>query len=69
MKRLLRQRLRRNTIVTLKDGQAFSGVLFDVDAESIILRNSTSVGDQGERVVVDGELLLLRPDVSFIQLL
>lgn len=68
MRHLFRQRLRKSVIVTLKDGSAFAGVLFDVDPELIIMRNTASVGDHGERVAVDGEVLLPRTEIAFIQL-
>ena len=68
MRHLFRQRLRKQCIVTLKDEQAFSGVLFDVDNELLILRDATSVGEQGGLVAVDGEVLLPRAEVLFIQL-
>lgn len=70
MKRLLRQRLRRRVIVTLKSGEAFSGVLFEVDSESIVLRDvqAPGAGERGATVPVDGELLILRSDVAFMQL-
>ncbi len=68
MRHLFRQRLRKQAIVTLKDGMAFAGVLFDVDKELIVLRNSASVGDHGERVPVDGEVILQRTEIAFLQL-
>lgn len=68
MRHLFRQRLRKSVIVTLQNGAAFAGVLYDVDPEIIVLRNSASVGDHGERVPVDGEVLLHRNEIAFIQL-
>lgn len=68
MRHLFRQRLRKSVIVTLQNGAAFAGVLYDVDPEIIVLRNSASVGDHGERVPVDGEVLLQRSEIAFIQL-
>lgn len=70
MRRLLRQRLRRKVIVTLKSGDAFSGVLFEVDPESIVLRDveAPGAGTRGATVPVDGELLILRCDVAYMQL-
>lgn len=68
MRRLLRQRLRRNVIVTLKDGQSFGGVLYEVDSESFVLRNAEAFGDRGAKVGVDGEVLILRADVAYVQI-
>lgn len=70
MKRLIRQRLRRRVIVTLKSGESFGGVFYEADAEAVVLRNAEAIG-MGERqsnLVVDGEVLLLRADISFLQL-
>lgn len=67
MRYLFRQRMRKQVIVTLKDGTAFAGVLFEMDPEVIILRNADSLSRDGSRVRVDGELLLLRGDIGFIQ--
>lgn len=68
MRHLFRQRLRKQVIVTLKDGAAFAGILFDVDPELVILRNTASISDHGERVPVDGEVILPRTEIAFIQL-
>lgn len=70
MKRIIKQHLRHKAIVTLKSGAAFAGVLFSADSEALLLRNAESldVGTTGERIGIDGELLILRADVAFIQL-
>lgn len=70
MKRVIRQRLRRRAVVNLHDGTAFSGVLFEVDAEAIVLRNAEQLGagEKGTNVVADGEILILRDEVAYIQL-
>lgn len=70
MKKLLRMRLRHRCIVTLKTGDAFAGVLYDADSEALVLREAEALG-AGERrtnLVVDGEVLILRGDVSYVQL-
>lgn len=60
---------RRRTIVTLKSGEAFAGVLYAVDRESLTLRNAELL-TAGERAVpVDGEVLVLRADVAYLQML
>lgn len=70
MKRLIRQRLRHRVIVNLKDNSAFSGVLYEADSEAVILREAAQLdaGPKREPVGVDGELLVLRADILFIQL-
>lgn len=67
MRHLFRQRLRKQVIVTLKDGSAFAGVLFAVDPEVVVLRNTVSLGDE-KRVPVDGEVLLERGEIAFYQM-
>ena len=70
MKRLLRERLRRRVILTTKAGETFAGVLYAADSEAVVLRQAEAlgVGERGSNLVVDGEVLILRVDVSFIQL-
>ena len=70
MKRLIREHLRKRVIVTLKSGEAFGGVLFSADSEALVLRNAevldaSSTDRQAQPV--DGELLILRPDVAYFQ--
>ena len=67
---LLIERRRRRVLVTLKTGEAFSGVLFAVDRDAIVLREAVAVayGARSENVAVDGEALILRPDIAYLQL-
>lgn len=68
MRHLFRQRLRKQVIVTLKDGQSFAGILFDVDKELLVLRRAEMLGPgAGERTQVDGEVLILREELAFLQ--
>ena len=69
-RRVLRSRLRRRVLVTLKAGDAFDGVLVDADAQSLVLRNASQVGvvNRGTPVPVDGEVLVLLEDVAYLQL-
>lgn len=70
MKKLIGVRIRRRCIVTLKTGDSFSGVLYDADSEAIVLREAEALGAGEKRtnLVVDGEVLILRPDVAYVQL-
>lgn len=69
MKHIIRNHLRRRAIVTTHDGQGFSGVLYDADTEAVILREAEALDlADGTRVAVDGELLILRTEVAYIQL-
>lgn len=56
-------------IVTLKTGESFSGVLFEADGGALVLRDCSAIGVGENRtdLMVDGELLLLLPDVAYIQ--
>lgn len=67
---LLVDRRRRQVLVTLKTGEAFSGVLFAVDRDAIVLREAVAVafGPRSENVAVDGEALILRVDIAYMQL-
>lgn len=67
---LLIERRRRRVLVTLKTGEAFSGVLLAVDRDAIVLRDALAVayGARSENVAVDGEALILRPDIAYLQL-
>lgn len=65
--RLVRSRLRDRVIVTLKSGVAFSGVLVEADAKSFILRDAQALTPHDSPVPVDGELVVARPDVDYLQ--
>lgn len=70
MKRLIREHTRRKVIVTLKTGEGFGGVLFSADSEAVILREAVLLDAGGtDRVPtpIDGELLVLRPDIAYLQ--
>ena len=66
--RVLRSKLRDRVIVTMKDGSAFRGMLWQADRLTIVLRATEALGfgPQGADVAVDGELLLLLADVAYI---
>lgn len=67
---LLTQRRRKRVLVTMKTQEAFLGVLFAVDRDALVLREveALAVGATAKNVPVEGELLLLRADVAYIQL-
>lgn len=68
---LLAGRQRRQIIVTLKTGAAFRGVLYATDREALVLREALALayGAQKATVPVEGELLVLRADVDYVQVL
>ncbi len=67
---LLATRRRRSVLVTLKSGESFSGVLMASDAHALVLHQAQAlgIGENRTNVAVDGEVVILRPDVSFIQI-
>ncbi|MCA1572430.1 MAG: hypothetical protein LC798_19440 [Chloroflexi bacterium] len=66
--RLLRRRLRATVVATLKSGAAFKGVLLEVDSRSVVLRNAEVWHSSNDGpVLVDGEVLLARSDVEYLQ--
>lgn len=68
MNRVLKARLRRAVLVTLKNGASFRGVLMECDREALVLRNTEHVDGRGNPTPVDGELIVLLADVQFIQM-
>ena len=58
------------TVVTLRTGETFTGDLFDTGPRSIVLRNAVAItGHQDNpRLTVDGELLILRPEILYLQI-
>lgn len=69
--RLLRSRLRQRCLVTLKSGEAFAGTLWDADSRVLILKNAAVYDPSlpaAAPTPVDGEVLLLLPDVSYLQI-
>lgn len=70
MKRIIREHIRRKVIVTLKTGEGFGGVLFSADSEAIVVRDAVLLdATSTDRTAqpVDGELLVLRADISYLQ--
>ena len=58
---------RRRAVVTLKDSTSFAGVLWAVDKHCLVLRNASLIEDRAQ-TKVDGEVVVLRAEVSFVQL-
>lgn len=69
MKHILKQRLRRNVLVTLKSGDAFRGVLFERDSEALVLRNAALADPRSDNqfITASGEILCLWADVAYMQ--
>lgn len=56
-------------MVTTKPGQTFSGVLYSHDSKALVLRDASAVGDgpRSTDLPLDGEIIVLLPDVAYIQ--
>lgn len=67
MRRVLRDRIRQQVIVTLKSGESFSGVLWEWDREAFVLKSAHLLAAGESPINVDGELVLLAADVSYMQ--
>lgn len=68
--RILRLRYRKTVVVTLRSGPAFRGVLFDADQHVVVLRSAELLAEgatTAHPVGVDGELLILRTEVLYVQ--
>lgn len=59
----------RRVIVNTKEGRAFRGVLWQRRADYLVLREASIKNPGADPIPVDGEVLIFRPDVSFIQVL
>jgi len=68
--RVLRSRKRRQAVVTTTSGATFSGVLYEYDRQSLVLRNVEALGEPPHppAVVVDGEVVLRWENVAYVQL-
>lgn len=68
--RILRALVRHRFVVTMVDDQTWHGVVMEVDERTITLRDVSAVIREGEtvkRVPADGEVLLPRARVAYMQ--
>jgi hypothetical protein len=67
--RILSERISEKIILTLKQGQAFEGVLWDADDKVWVLRNAEAIGaaKNGGALPLDGEVLVLASDILHVQ--
>ena len=66
-RRVLRQRRRFTVVVALKTGAVFRGVLYDSDAQCLVLRRTELLTADAPAAPVDGELIILLADVETVQ--
>jgi small nuclear ribonucleoprotein (snRNP)-like protein len=64
---VLRDRVRTSVIVTLKTSETYFGVLLEADAHAFVLGSAYMLKPDGGRLAVDGEIVILRPDIAYVQ--
>lgn len=69
--RVLRSRVRRRAIVTLKTGEAFTGTVSDADGQALVLQGATYTDPdpRSGEVPVDHEVVVLLGDVAYLNYL
>lgn len=67
--RVLTSRFRDRVVVTTKTGDSFGGILYSADDRALVLRQASAMGaaDDKSDLPLDGELIVLLPDVAWIQ--
>lgn len=65
--RILRSHLRYRVVVTMRDGATWDGVVMDADDRTLILRDVEAVQPDKSRVAADGEVLIPRDQVAYVQ--
>jgi small nuclear ribonucleoprotein (snRNP)-like protein len=67
MHRSWRDLLAETVVVNLKSGKAFQGVLWSQRKDLLVLRDAV-LFEHGEQTPVDGEVLVERSNVDFVQI-
>jgi hypothetical protein len=65
--RIVRAYLRYRLVVTTHDDATWDGLLMDADDQTLVLRDVQAVQKDGTRVPADGEVLIPRSDVAYVQ--
>ncbi len=60
--------VKNKVIINMKSGNAFEGILWDQAGSLIVLRHARLLSPQSPPVDVDGEVIIERSDIEFIQL-
>lgn len=68
MKRWYSRLERRQVVVNTRDGESFRGYIADGDRHSVLLSSPEFLKDDGETVVMQGTVVLLRENVSSVQI-
>jgi len=61
--------LRRTVVVNTKTDRTFSGVLWSSDSRHLVIKNAEALRPKGERISVDGDLIIDRANVDFMQVI
>lgn len=61
------ERLRERFIVTTLDGETFTGLLTDVDSRTVVLVDAGVMREAGSVTPVDGEVVLARDAIAYMQ--
>ena len=59
--------VRREVLVNTKSGEDFRGVLWAADGQYLVLRNAQLVRPRDSALPMDGELVVPRENVKFLQ--
>lgn len=65
--RIVKRLMRTKFLVTTKDGQTWEGVLMDADPSTFLLVEAALVAGDGTRTAADGQILISRSDVAYMQ--
>lgn len=65
--RIVRGFLRYRMVVTMHDGGTWEGVVTDIDDRTVVLRSAEAIQPDKSRVPADGDVLLPREDVAYMQ--
>jgi small nuclear ribonucleoprotein (snRNP)-like protein len=64
---IMDERLLEYVVVTLKSGTTFGGVLYEEDRRAVVLCKADHIRPDGSKVSADGEIVVFRSDIDFIQ--
>ena len=62
-----KRHLRHRLIVNLKTGKTIAGVLWTADRNLLVLKAAELVDDTGRAVTLDGDIVVERANVDFVQ--
>lgn len=65
--RIVRSLIRDRFVFTLLDDVTFEGVLLDSDERTFVLVDAAQIAADGSRKTVDGQLILDRTNVDYVQ--